>query len=118
MKKLSVEEIRTVVKASPFLGEGPLQVKARLAAKGIRAGKNRVLRLEGWRWFFAAADHRASDVAGWHAAKKGGRRAAQDVGSGQGRRLGQRPRRASDPRRERRNRSAGPGARTPQPGMR
>ena len=37
---------------------------------------------EGWRRFFAAADHRASDVAGWHAAKKGGRRAAEDVGSG------------------------------------
>ena len=30
---------------SPFLGEGPRKVKVRLAAKGIRAGKNRVLRL-------------------------------------------------------------------------
>ena len=40
-----VQEIRTVLKASPFLGEGHRKVKARLAAKGIRAGKNRVLRL-------------------------------------------------------------------------
>ena len=40
-----VEEIRTVLKASPFLGEGHRKVKARLAAKGIRVGKNRVLRL-------------------------------------------------------------------------
>ena len=31
-----VEEIRTVLKASPFLGEGHRKVKARLAAKGIR----------------------------------------------------------------------------------
>ena len=40
-----VGEIRTVLKASPFLGEGHRKVKARLAAKGIRVGKNRVLRL-------------------------------------------------------------------------
>ena len=40
-----LQEIRTVLKASPFLGEGHRKVKARLAAKGIRAGKNRVLRL-------------------------------------------------------------------------
>ena len=40
-----VEEIRMVLKASPFLGEGHRKVKARLAAKGIRVGKNRVLRL-------------------------------------------------------------------------
>ena len=40
-----VEEIRTVLKASPFLGEGHRKVKARLAANGIRVGKNRVLRL-------------------------------------------------------------------------
>ena len=40
-----VEEIQTVLKASPFLGEGHRKVKARLAAKGIRVGKNRVLRL-------------------------------------------------------------------------
>lgn len=40
-----VAEIRTVLKASPFLGEGHRKVKARLAARGIRAGKNRVLRL-------------------------------------------------------------------------
>ncbi len=33
------------LKASPFLGEGHRKVKARLAAKGIRVGKNRVLRL-------------------------------------------------------------------------
>ena len=36
---------RTVLKASPFLGEGHRKVKARLAARGIRVGKNRVLRL-------------------------------------------------------------------------
>ena len=96
-------------------------MKARLAAKGIRVGKNRVLRLmrahgllapvrrghprgdrthsgrirterpdelwgtdasrswtkaEGWCWFFAAVDHCASDVVGWHVAKKGDRWAA------------------------------------------
>ena len=116
-----VEEIRTVLKASPFLGEGHRKVKARLAAKGIRVGKNRVLRLmrehgllapvrrghprgdrthsghirtekpdelwgtdasrfwtkeEGWCWLFAAVDHCASDVVGWHVAKKGDRWAA------------------------------------------
>ena len=38
-------EIRTVLKASPFLGEGHRKVKARLAAKAIRVGKNRLLRL-------------------------------------------------------------------------
>ena len=116
-----LQEIRTVLKASPFLGEGHRKVKARLAAKGIRVGKNRVLRLmrehgllapvrrgrpcgdrthsgrirtetpdelwgmdasrfwtkaEGWCWFFAAVDHCASDVVGWHVAKKGDRWAA------------------------------------------
>ena len=116
-----LQEIRTVLKASPFLGEGHRKVKARLAAKGIRVGKNRVLRLmrehgllapvrrghprgdrshsgrirterpdelwgtdasrfwtkaEGWCWFFAAIDHCASDVVGWHVAKKGDRWAA------------------------------------------
>jgi len=40
-----LQEIRAVLKASPFLGEGHRKVKARLVAKGIRAGKNRVLRL-------------------------------------------------------------------------
>ena len=40
-----LQEIRTVLKASPFLGEGHRKVKARLAARGIRVGKNRVLRL-------------------------------------------------------------------------
>ena len=115
------EEIRTVLKVSPFLGEGHQKVKARLAAKGIRTGKNRVLSLmrahgllaqvrrghprgdrshsgrirterpdelwgtdasrfwtksEGWCWFFAAVDHCASDVVGWHVAKKGDRWAA------------------------------------------
>ena len=40
-----VEEIRTVVNASPFFGEGHRKVQARLAARGIRVGKNRVLRL-------------------------------------------------------------------------
>ena len=40
-----VVEIRTVLSESPFLGEGHRKVRARLAVKGIRAGKNRVLRL-------------------------------------------------------------------------
>ena len=40
-----LREIRTVLKASPFLGEGHRKVKARLAARGVRAGKNRVLKL-------------------------------------------------------------------------
>ena len=41
-----LHEIRRVLKASPFLGEAYNKVKARLfAAKGIRVGKNRVLRL-------------------------------------------------------------------------
>ena len=40
-----MQEIRAVLKTSPFLGEGHRKVKARLAARGIRAGKNRVLRL-------------------------------------------------------------------------
>ncbi len=40
-----LREIRTVLNASPFLGEGHRKVKARLTAKGIRPGKNRVLRL-------------------------------------------------------------------------
>ena len=116
-----VEEIRAVLKASPFLSEGHRKVKARLAARGIRVGKNRVLRLmrahgllapvrrghprgdrthsgrirterpdelwgtdaskfwtkeEGWCWFFGAVDHCASDVVGWHVAKKGDRWAA------------------------------------------
>ena len=38
-------EIRQVLKDSDFLGEGHRKVRARLRAKGIRAGKNRVLRL-------------------------------------------------------------------------
>ena len=40
-----VAEIRTVLSESPFAGEGHRKVRARLAAKGIAAGKNRVLRL-------------------------------------------------------------------------
>ena len=113
-----VAEIRTVLSESPFLGEGHRKVKVRLAAKGIRAGKNRVLRLMrahgvlapvrrghprgdqshsgrirtkrpdelwgtvasrfwtrpvGWCWFFWAIDHCASDIVGWHVAKKGDR---------------------------------------------
>ena len=40
-----LQETLTVLKASPFLGEGHRKVKARLAARGIRVGKNRVLRL-------------------------------------------------------------------------
>ena len=115
-----LQEIRTVLKASPFLGEGHRKVKARLASKGIRVGKNRVLadaehgllapvrrgilaetgataagsgprgrtnsgeptrrgsgrERRGWCWFFAAVDHSASDVVGWHVAKKGDRWAA------------------------------------------
>ena len=38
-------EMRQVLKESDFLGEGHRKVRARLRAKGIRAGKNRVLRL-------------------------------------------------------------------------
>ncbi|MYA40779.1 MAG: hypothetical protein F4Z31_03350 [Gemmatimonadetes bacterium] len=33
-----LQEIRTVLKASPFLGEGHRRAKARLAARGIRVG--------------------------------------------------------------------------------
>ena len=40
-----VLEIRRVLKESDFLGEGHRKVRARLKAKGIRVGKNRVLRL-------------------------------------------------------------------------
>jgi transposase InsO family protein len=40
-----VLEIREVLKESDFLGEGHRKVRARLKAKGIRVGKNRVLRL-------------------------------------------------------------------------
>ncbi|MDQ3309075.1 MAG: IS3 family transposase [Gemmatimonadota bacterium] len=40
-----VEEIRAVLKESPFLGEGHKKVTLRLRHRGIRVGKNRVLRL-------------------------------------------------------------------------
>ena len=40
-----VAEIRAVLSESPFVGEGHRKVRARLAAKGVRTGKNRVLRL-------------------------------------------------------------------------
>jgi transposase InsO family protein len=40
-----VVEIRQVLKESEFLGEGHRKVRVRLRAKGIRVGKNRVLRL-------------------------------------------------------------------------
>ena len=40
-----VVEIRRVLKESDFLGEGHRKVRARLRAKRIRVGKNRVLRL-------------------------------------------------------------------------
>jgi len=40
-----LEEIRRVLKESPFLGEGHRKVWARLRRKGIRVGKKRVLRL-------------------------------------------------------------------------
>ena len=29
------------------------------------------MRAEGWCWFFGAVDHCASDIVGWHVAKKG-----------------------------------------------
>ncbi len=116
-----VEEIRSVLRESDFLGEGHRKVRARLKPKGIGVGKNRVLRLmrengllapvrrgrprgdrshsgrittdvpnelwgtdatrfytkdDGWCWFFVAVDHCATDVVGWHVAKKGDRWAA------------------------------------------
>jgi len=40
-----VVEIREVLRPSEFLGEGHRKPRARLRSKGIRAGKNRVLRL-------------------------------------------------------------------------
>jgi transposase InsO family protein len=40
-----VEEIREVLENSDFLGEGHRKARARLRSKGIRVGKNRVLRL-------------------------------------------------------------------------
>ena len=40
-----VSEIRGVLRESDFLGEGHRKVRARLRLKGIRVGKNRVLRL-------------------------------------------------------------------------
>lgn len=40
-----VKEIREVLKESDFLGEGHRKVRFRLRTKGIRVGKNRVLRL-------------------------------------------------------------------------
>ncbi len=40
-----VEAIREVLSESDFLGEGHRKVRARLRAKGMRVGKNRVLRL-------------------------------------------------------------------------
>lgn len=40
-----VEEIRSVLKGSSFLGEGHKKVTIRLRHKGVRVGKNRVLRL-------------------------------------------------------------------------
>lgn len=40
-----VVQIRDVLKTDEFLGEGHRKVRARLRARGIRVGKNRVLRL-------------------------------------------------------------------------
>ena len=40
-----VQAIRTVIDESPFSGEGHRKVRARLAARGICAGRHRVLRL-------------------------------------------------------------------------
>ena len=31
------------------------------------------MKAEGWCWFYGAVNHRASDAAGWHVAKKGDR---------------------------------------------
>ena len=39
-----VVEIRDVLRTSEFLGEGHRKVRARVRSKGIRGGKNRVLR--------------------------------------------------------------------------
>ena len=61
-------------------------MKVRLAAKGIQTERPDELwgtnasrfwtRAEGWCWFFGAIDHCASDIVGWHVAKKGDRWAA------------------------------------------
>ena len=40
-----LQEIWGILKESPFLGEGHRKVRARLAAKGIQVGKNRVREL-------------------------------------------------------------------------
>ena len=40
-----LEEIRSVIRESPFHGEGHRKVTARVRARGFRVGKNRVLRL-------------------------------------------------------------------------
>ena len=40
-----VEEMREIIRASPFSGEGYRKVTARLSHKGIQVGENRVLRL-------------------------------------------------------------------------
>ena len=57
-----VEEIRQVLKESDFLGEGHRKVRARLRAKGIGVGKNRVLRLTG-EW--AAGPRTARKAPAW-----------------------------------------------------
>lgn len=40
-----VQTIRAVIEESPFSGEGHRKVRARLAARGLHAGRNRILRL-------------------------------------------------------------------------
>lgn len=54
--------IRTVITASPFLGEGHRKIWARLRARGIRTSKPRVLRL--MRQANLLAPHRAQRVLG------------------------------------------------------
>ena len=48
-----VAEIRAVLTASPFTGEGHRKVRARLRQRGVRVGKARVLRLMRLYWLLA-----------------------------------------------------------------
>ncbi len=60
-----LERIKEVLAASPFCGEGHRKVRARLAARGIRVGKHRVLRLmrESGRLAPTRVGHRHGDPA-------------------------------------------------------
>ena len=64
-----MEQIQTVLKASPFLGDGHRKVKARHAAKRILVGKNRALRLMREHGLLALVrrGHPCGDPAGGHA---------------------------------------------------